>query len=59
MKLTTTRFAVFLGAAGLVVFSLFLMFSGQGDHAESYRTWILATSIIVGSGVIAAALERG
>lgn len=37
---------------------LLLMMTGSGDHAESYRTWIIAASIILGAGVIAVANTR-
>lgn len=50
--------AVFVGVLACVAFSLLLMMTGSGDHAESYRTWIIAASIILGAGVIAVANTR-
>ena len=47
-----------LGTIACVVFSLFLMMSGAGDHAESYRALIITGSIILGSGVISSARRQ-
>lgn len=58
MELLTARIAVFRGILGLVVFPLFLMLTNTREHAESYRTLIMAMAIIVGSGVVAAAIEK-
>jgi hypothetical protein len=47
--------------AGFVVCvgaSVLLAMSGAGDHASAFQTWILAGAIILGSGVIALAIEN-
>ncbi len=55
MKDSLPGIAVALGAIAFIFCSFLLMMSGAGDHAESYRTWIIAGAIILGSGVIASA----
>ena len=48
--------ALVVGALVFRVFSLLLIGTGAGDHAESYRTWIIAGAIVLGSGVVAQAV---
>jgi hypothetical protein len=56
MNDTVPVVAVVVGLIACVVFSLFLIMSGEGDHAQSYRAWILAGSVILGSGIIGSAI---
>jgi hypothetical protein len=54
-------FAIFSILIGFVVCagaSVLLAMSGAGDHASAFQTWILAGSIILGSGVVALAIEN-
>ena len=58
MKDPVTATAMIVGLIACLLFSFFLIASGSGDHPESYRTWIIAGSILLGSGVIASALGQ-
>ena len=50
--------AMVMGIIGLLIFSLFLMMTGQGDSAGAYQTWIIASSIILSGGIIASGLNK-
>ena len=42
-----------------IIFSLVLLiFTGAGDHASSYRIFILAGSIVFGCGLISEAIVK-
>jgi FtsH-binding integral membrane protein len=44
--------AVWTGIVGGIVSLLALMMSGSGDHAESWRTYLIASAVVFGfSGV--------
>ena len=58
MKDPVTTTVMIVGLIACLLFSFFLIASGSGDHAESYRTWIIPGSILLGSGVIASAIGQ-
>jgi hypothetical protein len=55
MNRTCATSATWAGMIGCVLFSVLLILTGQGDTAESYRTWIIASSILLAAGIFAEA----
>jgi hypothetical protein len=50
--------AIGAGIAGIVLSLLLLVASGSGDHPDAYRTYLLASAIVLGFGVLAAAVSN-
>jgi len=50
--------AVWTGIVGGILSLLGLMMSGAGDHPEAYRTYLIASAIVFGFSILAAAVTQ-
>jgi FtsH-binding integral membrane protein len=50
--------AVWTGIVGGIVSLLALMMSGAGDHADAYKTYLIASAIVFGFSILAAAVAQ-
>ena len=52
------RVALYGGIAGAAFSLLCLVMSGAADNNESYRAYLIASAIVFGCGLIAAAMKK-
>ncbi|UCG46309.1 MAG: hypothetical protein JSU94_12470 [Phycisphaerales bacterium] len=50
--------AIWAGIAGAILSLLLLVASGSGDDPGAYQTYLLASAIVLGFGVLAAAVSN-
>jgi hypothetical protein len=49
--------AIIAGIIGIVIAILGLIASGSGDHPDAYHIYLVASAIVFGSALIAAAIK--
>jgi hypothetical protein len=55
---TIITVAVWIGITGGILSFFGLVMSGAGDHAEAYRTYLIASAIVFGFSILAAAVAQ-
>ena len=55
MNRTCSASATWAGMIGCVGFSVGLILTGEANHPDSYRAWIIASSILLAAGIFATA----
>ncbi len=48
---------LWVGIAGAIFSLLFLVLNGDGDHPDSFRTYLLCSAIVLGSSLVALAVS--
>jgi len=55
MNRTCATSATWAGMIGCVLFSVLLILTEEGNTPDSYRAWIIASSILLAAGIFAEA----